>query len=63
MTAIIAIRGRRFRSHPLPYRHHRRQTAYYLFDGLPQGRFHVQVAPSNFVAGGALENYRSSTGS
>lgn len=37
-------------------------NGHYLFDGLPEGRFYVLVAPSNFASGGALEGYRSSTG-
>jgi fimbrial isopeptide formation D2 family protein len=37
-------------------------NGHYLFDGLPEGRFYVRVAPSNFESGGALYGYRSSTG-
>ena len=36
---------------------------YYLFDGLPPGRFYVQVAPSNFAALAALDGFISSSGS
>ncbi|MBI5950801.1 MAG: sortase [Chloroflexi bacterium] len=38
-------------------------NGYYIFDGLPQGRFYVQVAPANFAATNPLENYVTSTGS
>lgn len=37
-------------------------NGHYLFDGLPEGRFYVLVAPANFASGGALAGYRSSTG-
>ncbi|MCZ2126194.1 MAG: sortase [Anaerolineales bacterium] len=38
-------------------------NGYYLFDGLPEGKYYVQIAPSNFASGGALDGYVSSTGS
>jgi LPXTG-site transpeptidase (sortase) family protein len=34
---------------------------FYLFDGLPEGRFYVQVDPDNFDTGDTLYRYRSST--
>jgi SdrD B-like domain len=35
---------------------------YYRFDGLPAGDFYVQLDPTNWAAGGALEGRRSTTG-
>jgi hypothetical protein len=37
-------------------------AGHYLFTGLAPGKYLVQVDPSNFQTGGALEGYRSSTG-
>ena len=37
-------------------------TGHFLFDGIPEGRYRVRVAPSNFQSGGVLEFFRSSTG-
>ncbi len=50
-------------SEAVPYKTYTTDAdGYYLFDGLPQGRYYVQVAPSNFASGGALEGYISSSG-
>ncbi len=47
----------------LPYRTTTTDAnGHYLFDGLPEGRFFVLVAPENFDPGGVLEGYRSSDG-
>ncbi len=35
-------------------------SGYYLFDGLPEGKFYVEVTASNFGSSGALEGYQSS---
>ena len=37
-------------------------NGYYLFDNLAEGHYVVQVDPSNFAPGGALEGFQSSTG-
>ncbi|MEM6527308.1 MAG: GEVED domain-containing protein, partial [Chloroflexota bacterium] len=37
-------------------------NGYYLFDGVPPGDYVVQIAPSNFLPGGALDNLFSSAG-
>ncbi|MEL6268417.1 MAG: SdrD B-like domain-containing protein, partial [Chloroflexota bacterium] len=37
-------------------------NGYYLFDGIPPGRYVVQVAPLNFIGGGALDGVFSSAG-
>jgi uncharacterized repeat protein (TIGR01451 family) len=36
-------------------------SGYYRFDTLPPGDYHVCVVPANFVSGGPLNGYRSST--
>ncbi len=38
-------------------------NGYYLFDGLPPGRYVVRIAPSNFRSGGVLTGLFSSEGS